>query len=64
MKTTKTFGDGTNDGNISQDWNYDFSGSLSWHKPKFGGNHQFKSGYDYVMGTDVTTVSESGHFVV
>jgi hypothetical protein len=54
LKTTRTWGDGTNDGNISQDWNYDFSGSLSWYKPQLGGSHQFKTGYDYVMGTDVT----------
>jgi hypothetical protein len=54
LRTTRTWGDGTNDGNISQDWNYDFSGSISVFRPKLAGSHQFKVGYDYVMGTDVT----------
>jgi len=54
LKTTNVWGDGTNDGNISQDWNYDSSGSLSWFKQQWAGNHQFKGGYDYVAGTDVT----------
>ncbi len=55
LRTTRVWGDGTNDGNISQDWNHDVDGTLSWYKPDlFAGSHQFKTGFDFVDGTDVS----------
>ena len=55
QKTTKVTGDSTQDGAVSQDWNYDSSGSLSWYKPHLlGGEHQIKTGFDYIAGSDVT----------
>ena len=48
-------GDGTKDGSVSQDWNYDTNGTLTWYKPHlFLGDHQFKMGFDYIAGSDVS----------
>jgi outer membrane receptor protein involved in Fe transport len=55
LKTTKVTGDSTQDGSVSQDWNYDTSGTITWFKPRlFLGDHQFKAGFDYIAGSDVT----------
>jgi hypothetical protein len=55
LKTTNVKGDSTSDGSVSQDWNYDSSGTVSWYKPQlFMGDHQFKAGFDYIAGSDVT----------
>ena len=55
LKTTKVTGDSTQDGSVSQDWNYDTSGTVTWFKPHlFLGDHQFKAGFDYIAGSDVT----------
>jgi hypothetical protein len=55
IKTTVTTGDGTNDGSVSQDWNYDTNYTLTWYKPRLLlGDHQFKMGFDYIAGSDVS----------
>lgn len=55
LRTTMVTGTALNDGNVSQDWNYDYGGTLSWFKPNlFLGSHQFKTGFDYILATDVT----------
>lgn len=55
LKTTVTTGDGTNDGSVSQDWNYDTNYTLTWYKPRLLlGDHQFKTGFDYIAASDVS----------
>jgi hypothetical protein len=55
VKTTYVTGDSTQDGAVSQDWNYDSSGSLTWYKPRWlAGDHQIKTGFDYIAGSDVS----------